>query len=118
MPAPDQAPVIEHATADFLGVASKQLGDAAALTALMIAAAGAAGLSTMGAPIVRQLPSGGIAAILVLDGCHLSVHTIPQRELLLLDVLVVGGHDARKAVDVFTRKLVAREVRSGTHRRG
>lgn len=109
---------IEHVTADFVGVAPEQLRESAALAGLMIAAAGAAGLSTIGAPILRQLPHGGFAAILVLDGCHMTVHTVPDRELLLLDILATRSHDTGKALDVFTRKLVAREVRTAAIDRG
>jgi hypothetical protein len=43
---------------------------------------------------------------------------MPAREILLLDLLVPAGRDPQKAVDVFTRKLGAKESRSGRHDRG
>lgn len=107
-----------HLVADFVGVRPEQLRDASLMTGLMIAAAGAAGFSAIGAPVVRQLPHDGLAAWLLLEGCHLSVHTFPERELLLLDILSLATLDARKALDVFTRRLPAREIRTDQRARG
>ena len=111
-------PAFRHVAADFVGVPYSQLTDAALLSGLLIASAGAAGFTAIGAPVVHILPSDGIAAVLLLDGCHVTVHTFPERELLLLDVLVLASHDPQKAVDVFTRRLGAREMRCGRHARG
>ncbi|MGI8496671.1 MAG: S-adenosylmethionine decarboxylase [Gemmatimonadaceae bacterium] len=107
-----------HLIADCLGVAAAQLRDTGLLTGLLIAGAGAAGFATVGAPVVRKLPNDSIAAVLLLEGCHIAVHTFPERELLLLDVLAPATHDARKVVDVFARRLTAREIRSESHSRG
>ncbi len=107
-----------HATADLRGVAAASLRDASLVSGLLIAAAGAAGFATIGAPVVRQLPSGGLAAVLVLDGCHITVHTAPRRDLMLLDVLVPATHNARTAVDVFVRRLAPRDVHTETRERG
>ena len=107
-----------HLVADFHGVAPAQLRDGALLSGLLIAAAGAAGFTAIGAPLVRHLPHDGVAALLLLDTCHMTVHTVPERELLLLDVLAPAAHDARKALDVFTRRLPAREIHGDTRERG
>ena len=40
------------------------------------------------------------------------------RELLLLDILSLSTHDGLKALDVFSRRLAAREVRSEQRSRG
>ncbi len=111
-------PAFRHVAADFLGVPYSQLTDAAMLSGLLIASAGAAGFSAIGAPIVRQLPSDGVAAVLLLDGCHVTVHTFPDRELLLLDILALATHEPRKALDVFARRVTARTVHSEVHDRG
>ena len=113
-----EAPGFTHLVADFHGVAPAQLRDGALVSGLLIAAAGAAGFSAMGAPLVRHLPHDGVAALLLLDTCHMSVHTVPERGLLLLDVLAPAAHDARKALDVFARRLSAREIRSDQRARG
>ncbi|MFL5575950.1 MAG: S-adenosylmethionine decarboxylase [Gemmatimonadaceae bacterium] len=107
-----------HLVADFRGVPPAQLRDSSLLGGLLIAAAGAAGFAPIGAPIVRQLPHDGVASLILLDGCHMSVHAFPERELLLLDVLSLATHDARKALDVFARRLAAREIRSEQRARG
>lgn len=112
------APPLVHRTADFRGVTSPILRDGAALSGLLLSAAGAAGLSTAEPPTVRALPRDGLAVLLLLDLGHATVHTIPARETLLLDLLVPAGRDPQKAVDVFTRKLGAKEVRSGRADRG
>lgn len=107
-----------HLVADFIGVPAHQLRDTTMLSGLLIAAAGAAGFAGVGAPIVRQLPHDGVAGLFLLDGCQMSVHAFPERELLLLDVLTIATHDGRKAFDVFARRIVAREVRSQRMSRG
>ena len=91
---------------------SPVLRDAAALAGLALSAAGAAGLSTIESPIVRSLPRDGIALVLLLDVGHISVHTLPDRELVLLDLLVSAGRDPQKAVDVFARKFGVSEARA------
>ena len=93
-------PPLVHRTADFRAVTSPILRDGAALSGLLLSAAGAAGLSTAEPPMVRALPRDGLAV------------------LLLLDLLVPAGRDPQKAVDVFTRKLGAGEARSGRLDRG
>lgn len=111
-------PVFRHVAADFTGVPYSQLTDASLLSGLLIASAGAAGFSAIAAPIVHQLPNDGVAGVLLLDGCHVTVHTFPERELLLLDILSLATHDPRKALDVFARRLTARAVRSEVRERG
>jgi S-adenosylmethionine decarboxylase len=115
---PPASQAFSHVTADFIGVAPAQLRDAALINGLLIAAAGAAGFATLGAPQVRTLPNDSIAGLYLLDGCHIAVHTFPERGLLLLDVLALATHDGRKALDVFARRVTAREVRSDQRGRG
>ncbi len=107
-----------HLLADFAGVRESQLGDAPLLTGLLIAAAGGAGLVAIGAPLVRQRPDGGVAAVLVLERCHIAVHTIPSRGVLLLDILVCPPSDPRIVLDVFARRLPASAIRTEQRARG
>jgi S-adenosylmethionine/arginine decarboxylase-like enzyme len=111
-------PAYSHLIADLVGVAPSPLRDTAMLGGLLIAAAGAAGFSAIGAPIVRQLPSEDVAAVLLLNGCHIALHAFPEREMLLLDVLAHQAGDARKALEVFARRLAPREIRSEVRARG
>ena len=112
------APGFNHLTAEFFGAVPSQLRNRTLMSGLLIAAAGAAGFAAVGAPIVRELPQDGVSALLLLDDCHMAVHTFPDRELLLLDILTLSTHDTRKALDVFTRRLSAREVKSEQRTRG
>lgn len=107
-----------HLFADFVDVPRASLDDGALISGLLIAAAGAAGFSPIGAPVIRAMPSGGVTGLLLLDGCHVAVHTFPLRALLLLDVLAPESQDPRKALEVFARRLPAREIRSDVQIRG
>ena len=118
MPEAHGPPPLLHRSADFRGVRSPVLHDGVALSGLLLSAAGAAGLGATESPIVRALPRGGLAAVLLLDVGHLAVHTLPGRELLVLDVLVARDRDPQKAVDVFVRKLGVSESRGTRQERG
>ena len=99
---------ISHLVADLSGVGSGALRDAPMLSGLLIAAA----------PVVRTGPDGGVAAILLLDPCHLSVHSFPDRGLALVDVISRDATGAAKALDVFVRRLTPSSVASETRVRG
>jgi S-adenosylmethionine decarboxylase len=107
-----------HLAADLTGVGSGALRDAPMLSGLLIAAASAAGFNTVAAPVVRTGTDGGVAAILMLDPCHLSVHSFPDRGLALVDVIARDGASAAKALDVFVRRLIPANVASETRARG
>jgi S-adenosylmethionine/arginine decarboxylase-like enzyme len=107
-----------HLTAEFMGVPPEQLRDAALLGGLLIAAASAAGFSLSGVPIVRELSLGRISAIVLLDQGHLSVHALPERQALLFDAVAPASHDFRKALDVLSRRLTARDIKTDSRGRG
>lgn len=107
-----------HLTAEFHGVASEPLRDAALLGGLLIAAASAAGFSLTGVPLVREHVHGGISAIVLLDQGHLAVHALAERQTLLFDAVAPASHDFRKALDVLSRRLGARDVKTDTRGRG
>jgi S-adenosylmethionine/arginine decarboxylase-like enzyme len=107
-----------HLLADFVDVPPPQLRDTALVTGMLIAGASAAGLTAHGAPVVRVLPHDGVTGLFLLEGSHIAVHTFPDRGVLLLDVLAAATQDLQKAVDVFARRLSAREVRVDRRPRG
>jgi len=107
-----------HLTAEFIGVPGEHLRDATLLGGLLIAAASAAGFGTIGVPAVRKQNGDGISAVLVMPGAHIALHAIPERQTLLFDVVGPASHDFRKALDVFARRLSARNVTSDTRGRG
>jgi S-adenosylmethionine decarboxylase len=110
---------LTHVSANLSGVAAGPLQDAALLSGLLIAAAGAAGLAAVGAPLIRVAPSGGVSAVLLLDPCHVSIHSFPDRGLALVDVLArADAAGAGKALDVFVRRLAPAAVGSDVRARG
>lgn len=109
---------LTHLTADLSGVSSGAARDARLLSGLLIAATGAAGLTAAGAPIVRIAPAGGVSAVLLLEPCHVSLHSLPDRGLILVDVLAPTAAGAAKALDVFVRRLAPADVRSDSRARG
>jgi S-adenosylmethionine decarboxylase len=113
-----ETPSIAHVSADLVGVASSSLRDERLLSGLLIAAAGAAGLSAVGSPVVRITVSGGISAMLLLDPCHVSIHSLPNRGVALVDVLATDAAGAAKALDVFVRRLAPASVTSESRLRG
>jgi len=112
------SPTFSHLSADFVGALPSQLGDDALISGLLIAGAGAAGFTAVGAPVVRKLPGDVVTAVLLLNDCHMSAHTFPSQQLMLLDILTLSTHDPQKALDVFTRRVSAREVRCEMRSRG
>ena len=109
---------LAHVSADLAGVGSGALRDAALLSGLLIAASGAAGLNAVGAPIVHTSATGGISAILLLESCHVSIHSFPHRGLALVDVIASDEAGAAKALDVFVRRLAPTGVASHSRKRG
>jgi S-adenosylmethionine/arginine decarboxylase-like enzyme len=109
-----------HRTADFDGVSATLLRDGPLISGLVVAAAGAAGLSASAAPAVRSLGADGVSAILALEaeGGHIAVHTFPDKKLLLFDVLAPNTRETEKAIDVFVRRLGARGIRKSETSRG
>jgi S-adenosylmethionine/arginine decarboxylase-like enzyme len=109
----------QHLTAEFLGVPGSQLRDVTMLGGLLIAAASAGGFSPASVPAVREnKATGGVSAMLLFDDGHLAIHASPVRQSLLFDLVAPASHDFRKALDVFARRLSAREMKSDTRGRG
>jgi len=116
---PKAAPSHSHLTAEFSGVPAEQLRDATLLGGLLIAAASAGGFSPIGIPLVREHKgSGSVSAVLLLDDAHLAIHSLPGERALLFDLVAPSSHDFRKALDVFARRLTARDLKSETRGRG
>lgn len=109
---------ITHLTADFIGASPQQLVDQSLISGILVSAAGASGMNASGPPTVIVHPDGGLSVILPLDGCHMSVHTMPARELAILDVIALPPHDPRRALDVIARRITAKSVRAEQRTRG
>ncbi len=84
----------------------------------MIAAASAVGFGAIGMPSVRDEADGNLSAALLLEGGHMVVHAVPERQTLLFDVVSPSTQDCRKAVEVFSRRLTPRDVKTVVRSRG
>lgn len=115
---PVASPSHQHLSAEFLGVPAAQLRDPALLGGLLIAAASAAGFGAIGVPTVRTQADGGISAVLLLDAAHIVIHAMPERRTLLFDIVTPATHDFRKAVEVLSRRLTTRDIKTVTRGRG
>jgi S-adenosylmethionine/arginine decarboxylase-like enzyme len=109
---------LAHVSADLSGVGSGALRDSALLSGLLIAAAGAAGLSALATPVVQKAPDGSVSAFLLVEHCHLSVHTIPSATIAYVDVMAPDESNALKALEVFVRRLAPAAVTKESRVRG
>ena len=105
-----------HLTADLLGIPESVLRDPQQLRGALVAAAAAVGIGSLAMPTVHEGPTA-IALILVSDGRHIIAHALAAERVLLLDVLAPAVQDSQRALDVFTRRLTPRAVRSDTRAR-
>jgi S-adenosylmethionine/arginine decarboxylase-like enzyme len=105
-------------SAELSGVSATQLRDVGMLGGLLIAAAGAAGFSSLGVPAARKRPDGACDVALLLDEAHLVVHALPDEGLLVLDLFAPASHDLSKALDVFTRRLNPTKTQVDSRKRG
>jgi S-adenosylmethionine/arginine decarboxylase-like enzyme len=103
------AGVVEHLVAELAGVPAARLTDVTLLGGLLIAAAGAAGLHAVAAPLLRADPRG-VDALLLLEGGHLALHAHAGRRTLLVDILAPGPAELARALDVLTRRLAPAAV--------
>jgi S-adenosylmethionine/arginine decarboxylase-like enzyme len=107
-----------HALCDLTGIDRNRLRDPGLLAGLLIAAAGAIGAATLAPPSVQQQPDDRINCVLLLDSGHLALHALPDRGLLMLDVLASSAHDVQRAVEVFRRRLVPAGIAQEQRARG
>ncbi len=107
-----------HLVAELSGVPDELLGDGVRLGGVLVAAAGAAGLHALGAPLVRTSGPHGVDAMLLLEGGHAALHTVPSRQVILVDLLAPVKYDLIPAFDVLTRRLAPGDVQAERLLRG
>jgi len=105
-----------HLTADLTDVPADRLRDVQLLRSALVAAAASVGMGSLASPTVHE-GAHAIALILVSDGRHVVAQAFPETGVLLLDVLAPAVQDSQRALDVFTRRLTPRDVRSDTRER-
>jgi S-adenosylmethionine/arginine decarboxylase-like enzyme len=67
---------------------------------------------------VRTRGAKGIDAMLLLEGGHATLHTVPERAVVLVDLLAPVAFDLVPAFDVLTRRLAPGDVRAERLLRG
>jgi hypothetical protein len=92
---------------ELTDISGARLADAAGLAAVVVAAAGAVGLSPLGPPITRDGPGGPVVALLARDG-HIVLHSAPHEGSCFVAIVARAPADAGRGVDVIARGL-ARE---------
>ncbi len=107
-----------HLVAEFADVPEELLGDGTRLGGVLVAAAGAAGLHALGAPFVRTSGAHGVDAMLLLEGGHAALHSVPSRSVILVDLLAPVRYDLIPAFDVLARRLAPAGVRAERLLRG
>ena len=81
-----------------------RLADAAGLAAVVVAAAGAVGLSPLGPPITREGLGGPVVALLARDG-HIVLHAAPDEGWCFIAIVARAPADAGRGVSVIARGL-------------
>jgi S-adenosylmethionine/arginine decarboxylase-like enzyme len=98
---------------ELTGISGARLADGAGLAAVVVAAAGAVGLTPLGTPIVREGPRGAAVALLCRDG-HIVLHTAPHEGLCFVAVVARAPADAGRGVEVIARGLTRDSGRPAT----
>ena len=105
----DPSPLFAHRVAELAGIDAAILRDGPGLSALVVAAAGAVGIAAVSPPLVRQSPGGFAVGLICAEG-HITLHTVPDHGICLVDILGRAPATPERGVDVIARKLAARSV--------
>jgi S-adenosylmethionine/arginine decarboxylase-like enzyme len=97
-------PSFNHHLLELTSVPRARLTDAHALSAMVVAAAGAVGMPPLGPPVVRDGPGGIVIGMLCREG-HIVLHTAPAEGLCVVDIVARAPADVQKGVDVIARRL-------------
>ncbi|HWB39992.1 MAG TPA: S-adenosylmethionine decarboxylase [Gemmatimonadales bacterium] len=95
-----------QAILELTDLVSARLADVDGLSSVVVAAAGAVGLTTLGPPVVRQGPRGISVAMLCQNG-HVVIHAIPEEGICLVDVVARDPADASRGSEVIARRFGA-----------
>ena len=97
----------DHALVELRDIPAERLADAAALSALVVAAAGAVGMPPHAPPVVKHA-TGTLAVGLLCREGHIVLHTSPGEGLCLVDVVARSPARAGQGIEVITRRLTPR----------
>lgn len=98
------SPAFGHQILELRAISSPRLVDADALSAMVVAAAGAVGMPALGPPMVRQGPGGVAIAMLCREG-HIVLHAIPSEGICLVDIVARVPAPVGRGLEVIARRL-------------
>ena len=81
-----------------------RLGDADALAALLVATAGAMGITPLGAPLIRSGSEAWVAALLCADA-HIVLHAMPNERRCVVSIAARDASTVQRGLDVIRRRL-------------
>lgn len=99
-------PSFNQSILELTDLVATRLADVDGLSSVVVAAAGAVGLTTLGPPVVRQGVRGIAVAMLCQNG-HVLIHTIPEEGICLVDVVARDPADASRGSEVIARRFGA-----------
>jgi S-adenosylmethionine/arginine decarboxylase-like enzyme len=91
---------------ELTDLVSPRLADVAGLSSVVVAAAGAVGLTSLGPPVVQEGPRGISVGMLCQNG-HVVIHALPEEGICLVDVVAREPADAARGADVIARRFGA-----------
>ena len=91
---------------ELTDLVSTRLADVDGLASVVVAAAGAVGMTALGPPVVREGPRGISVGMLCHNG-HVVIHAIPDEGICLVDVVAREPADASRGAEVIARRFGA-----------
>ncbi len=95
-----------HQTLELAALPGGLLADTAALSAIVVAAAGAVGMPAHGPPTVQHGSGTTVIAMLCREG-HIVIHVSAPEGLCFVDVAARAPADVGKGIEVIARRLEA-----------
>jgi S-adenosylmethionine decarboxylase len=77
-----------------------------------------AGAKLLHVHVHKHAPKGGMSGVAILEGSHVSFHSWPHAGYAAFDMVVRGGVEAQRVVDVLRQSFQARDITVSEHRRG
>jgi S-adenosylmethionine/arginine decarboxylase-like enzyme len=93
-----------HQLLELTSVDPARLRDPHALSALLVSAAGAVGMPSLGPPVVREGAGAIAVALLCLEG-HIVLHGAPAEGICLVEIIARAPADVSKGIGVISRRL-------------
>lgn len=104
-PDPDRRRMsFNHQLLELTAVDPARLRDTHALSALLVSAAGAVGMPSLGPPVVREGAGAIAVALLCLEG-HIVLHGAPAEGVCLVEIISRAPADVSKGISVISRRL-------------